>query len=144
MMAEVLILPAIYMGLVIGLYEFFAIHKDLAFRGSHFLKHFWHSLLTTMVFIFVLMNIEFVLESLPSLQDIPFIGNHIVIRVIIGLIALLKVHGSGVVVRGAGGVGSIGETWVHALIITGLIEAAPFIWPLILPLIETNLPWVLV
>ncbi len=138
-MAEVLILPAVYMGFVIGLYEFFAIHKDLAFRGSHFLKHFWHSLIVTMVFIFALMNISFVLESIPALANIPFIGNEIVLRVIVALITILKVHGAGVVARGAGGMGSIGETWAHALIITALIQAAPFAWPLIKPLLEQNL-----
>jgi len=89
-MADVLILPAIYMGLVLGLYEFFAIHKDLAFRGSHFLKHFWHSLLVTMLFIFVLMNMNFVFESIPALSTIPFLGNEIVVRVIIGLITILS------------------------------------------------------
>ncbi len=139
-MTEVLILPAIYMGLVIGLYEFFAIHKDLAFRGSHFLKHFWHSLIVTMIFIFVLMNIDFVFESIPQLADIPFIGNHIVVRVIVGLITLLKVHGAGIVARGAGGMGSIGETWAHALIITLLIQGTPFAWePIIKPLFEQYL-----
>ena len=140
-MAEALILPAVYMGLVIGLYEFFAIHKDLAFRGSHFLKHFWHSLLVSMVFIFVLMNIDFVLENVPAIANIPYLGNHIVLRVVIGLITLLKVHGSGVVARGAGGIGSIGETWVHAIIITALIQAAPFIWPFVSGLITTYLPF---
>ena len=128
-MAEVLIFPAIYMGLVLGLYEFFAIHKDLAFRGSHFLKHFWHSLILSMVFIFVLMNIDFVLANFSFLQSIPFINNHIVIRVLVGLIIILKIHGAGVVARGVGGMGSIGETWAHALIITGLVEASPFFWP---------------
>lgn len=136
-MADVLILPAIYMGLVIGLYEFFAIHKDLAFRGSHFLKHFWHSLLTTMIFIFVLMNVDFVFQMFPSLGNIPYIGNVIVLRVIIGLITILKVHGAGVVARGAGGMGSIGETWAHAVIITLLIQGAPFAWPYVQNLIQT-------
>ncbi|MBS3171083.1 hypothetical protein J4449_00560 [Candidatus Woesearchaeota archaeon] len=140
-MADVLILPAIYMGLVLGLYEFFAIHKDLAFRGSHFLKHFWHSLLVTMLFIFVLMNMNFVFESIPALSTIPFLGNEIVVRVIIGLITILKVHGSGVVARGAGRMGSIGETWVHALIITALIQAAPFAWPFVSRLISQYLPF---
>ena len=140
-MAEVLILPAVYMGLVLGLYEFFAIHKDLAFRGSHFLKHFWHSLLTTIVFIFVLMNIDFVFESIPALSTIPFLGNHIAVRILIGLITLLKVHGAGIVARGAGGMGSIGETWAHALIITGLIQAAPFGWPIVQGLIVQYLPF---
>ena len=138
-MSEVLIFPAIYMGLVIGLYEFFAIHKDLAFRGSHFLKHFWHSLIVTMVFIFVLMNVDFVFQLIPQLSNIPFIGNVIVLRVIVGLITMLKVHGAGVVARGAGGMGSVGETWAHAIIITLLIQAAPFAWPLLKPLIEQNL-----
>ena len=138
-MAELIILPAVYMGLVLGLYEFFAIHKDLAFRGSHFLKHFWHSLLTTMFFIFILMNIELVFEYIPSLATIPVIGNHIVVRIIVGLVTLVKVHGAGIVAKGAGGMGSIGETWAHALIITGLIQATPFLWPLIKPLLEANL-----
>ena len=140
-MVEVVIFPALYMGLVIGLYEFFAIHKDLAFRGSHFLKHFWHSLIVTMVFIFALMNVDLVFQLIPQLGNIPFIGSAIVLRIIIGLITLIKVHGAGIVARGAGGMGSVGETWAHAIIITLLIQAAPFVWPLIKPLLEQNLSW---
>ena len=140
-MTEVFILPAVYMGLVLGLYEFFAIHKDLAFRGSHFLKHFWHSLLVTMVFIFVLMNIDFIYLTFPSLTTIPLLGNHIVLRIVVALITILKVHGAGVVARGVGGMGSVGETWAHALIITVLVQAAPFIWPYAQNLLTQYLPF---
>ena len=87
------------------------------------------------------MNIDFVLVNVPAIASIPYLGNHIVLRIVIGLITLLKVHGSGVVARGAGGIGSIGETWVHALIITALIQASPFAWPSLSGLLTTYLPF---
>jgi hypothetical protein len=137
--AELIILGSLYMGLILGLYEFFAMHKDLAFQGSHFLKHFWHTLITTIVLVFAVMNIEFVLELIPQIQSIPILSNYWVLRVVIGLIALAKVHAAGIVVKTKGS-GTIGETWAHALIITVLIILTPFIWPLIEPLIEAYVP----
>lgn len=139
-MAELIILGSIYTGLILGLYEFFALHKDLSFRGAHFLKHFWHTLILTLVLVGAVMNLDLVLELIPQLELIPFISNPWVFRILIGLIALIKVHASGLVVRSVGGSGSIGETWAHALIISILIVLSPLIWPLVSPFIEQYLP----
>ena len=138
-MAELIILGSLYIGLVIGFYEFFAIHKDLSFQGSHFLKHFWHTLIVSLILVFAVMNTEFVLQLIPQLKAIPFISNPWVLRTFIGLIGLIKVHAAGMVVRSKT-IGSIGETWAHALIITILIIVTPLVWPFLEPIISQYLP----
>lgn len=128
-MAEFIILPAVYMGGVIGLYEMFLVHKDEAFRGSHWLKHGWHALLVTMFFVFLSMNVDFVYSVIPVLVGVP----EIAIRGIIAVIAAAKVHAAAAVLRGSALGPTLGETWVHSLVIGILIAVAPYIWPLLEP-----------
>ena len=87
------------------------------------------------------MNIDFVFASIPALSTVPIIGNQVALRIVVGLVTLLKVHGAGVVARGAGAMGSIGETWAHAAIITAMIQIAPFGWSFIQGLIQQFLPF---
>jgi hypothetical protein len=128
-MAEFVFLPAVYMGLIIGLYEMFLVHKDESFRGSHWLKHAWHAFLVTMFFIFLSMNVDFVFTIIPGLAGVPVLSNIIVIRVMIALISAVKVHTAAAVIRSSGLGPTIGETWFHSLLIGGLIAVSPYIWP---------------
>ena len=138
-MAEFILLPAVYMGLVIGLYEMFLVHKDEAFKGSHWLKHGWHALLVTMFFVFLAMNVDFIFTMIPALAGIPVISNEIAIRVLIGLIAAAKVHGAAAVIKSSGLGPSIGETWFHSLVIGTLITISPYIWPWLEPFVVSTL-----
>jgi len=79
------------------------------------------------------MNIPFV-ESLLGWEDKLWFT--IGIRVLIGLIAVVKIKGAAAVA------GRVGENWPHVLIIGALVIAAPFVWEMFLcgiPFIE-NLP----
>lgn len=129
-MAEFLILPAVYMGGLLGLYEIFLVHKDEAFRGSHWLKHGWHALLVTMFFVFIAMNVDFLYGIIPALASVPVVA----VRVIIGILAAAKVHTAAAVLRSSALGPTLGETWIHSLVIGTLITVSPYIWPFLEPL----------
>lgn len=136
-MAEFILLPAIYLGILIGFYEIILVHKDEAFRGSHWLKHGWHAFLMTIFFVFLSMNVDFVYRLIPALVSVPMIA----IRVLVGLIATAKVHGAAAVLRGSALGPTIGETWFHSLVIGTLITISPYVWPFLEPLaIQIGLP----
>jgi hypothetical protein len=134
-MADLLIIPPLILGTIIGLYELILIHRDENFRGSHWLGHGLHAALFAIGATFVTMNAAFVYDQLGFLQGIPFIKNVIVFQIAIGLIAMLKVHASSAVVKSTvGSTKGMKETWAHSFIVAGLVVAAPYIWPLIEPL----------
>ena len=139
---SLMILPVIYMGVIIGLYELIAIHKDVGgYRGSHWMGHGLHSIVFVMIALFVTMNTNFVYENLTFIQNIPFIKYPIVFQILVGLILIIKVHVVSAAVKRAVGRG-LRETWIHSLIVGGLVVAAPYIWPLIQPAVENFLPGV--
>ena len=53
-MADVLLIkPVILFGIVIGLYELFAIHADMNFRGSHWFGHGLHATILALIAVFI-------------------------------------------------------------------------------------------
>ena len=134
-MAELLIIPPLILGAIIGLYELILVHQDENFRGSHWFSHGLHSAGWAIIAVFCTMNAEFVYENLTFLEGIPFLNNILVFRVAIGLVTVLKVHAASAVVKSTIGTASKGlkETWAHSLIIGALVVAAPYIWPFIEP-----------
>jgi len=138
-MAELLILPAIYLGLIIGLYEWILLSRDVTVP-THKFGHAIHALIFAMVAVFASMNVDYVLSVFPSLQSIKFIGNPVVFRIAIGVITMIKIHVVSAVAPGMAG-GSVGlkEKWSHSFIIAALIVASPYIWPVIQPMV-TFLP----
>ena len=91
-MAEFVFLPAILLGLIIGLYEAILMHRDVKVP-THRFGHTIHALIFAVIAVFAVMNVEFVFSILPFLQNIPAIGNVLVFRIAIGLIAMIKIHG---------------------------------------------------
>ncbi|MBU2634351.1 MAG: hypothetical protein KJ674_03830 [Nanoarchaeota archaeon] len=135
-MAELMIIPPLVMGAIIGLYELFLIHRDENFRGSHWFTHGLHAVGWAMAAIFVVMNAEFIYSSLTFLQSIPFIKNILVFRIAIGLVTVIKVHSASAVVKTTvGSSKGMKETWLHSLIVGSLIVLTPYIWPFIAPLV---------
>ncbi len=132
-MAELLILPAIYMGLVIGLYEAILLHRDVSVP-THRFGHMFHALIFAMIAVFASMNVDYVLSLIPALQNIPLINNPLIFRIAIALIAMIKMHAVSAAAPGMAG-GSVGlkEKWSHSFVIAGLIVAAPYVWPMIEP-----------
>ena len=135
-MAELLILPALILGLVIGLYELILIHGDENFKGSHWFKHGLHAATFAIAGTFMTMNADWVYTTFNFLHTIPFVQNIIVFRIAIGLIMVIKIHSTSAVVKSTvGNSKGLKETWIHSLIVGALIVLAPYIWPYIAPML---------
>ena len=132
-MVELLIAPAIVMGILIGLVELFMLAKD---EPGMWLKHGIHAIPVMAIFVFASMNVEFVLGFLPG--SIPSGGGvDIGVRIAIGLLAALKTGAAAALVPGT----SVGESKLHLLIIGALVVAAPYVWPFLEPMLGPLLPF---
>ena len=131
-----IIIPAIVIGAIIGLYELILIHRDENFRGSHWLGHGIHSGIFAIVGTFITMNTTWVYNTFNFLHQVPFIQNKIIFQILIGLIMMIKVHAASAVVKGTiGSTKVMKETWAHSFVVAGLIVAAPYIYPFIQPML---------
>jgi len=139
-MAELIILPAVVLGIIIGLYELILIHQDENFQGSHWFTHGLHAAIWAIVATFAVMNVEFVYLNLSFLQNIKYIENQWVFRGVIGLITLIKIHSASAVVKTTvGSSRGLKETWTHSLIVVLLVYFSPEIWRILGPLVESIL-----
>ena len=139
-MAELLVYPALYMGLIIGLYELILVHRDENFRGSHWLGHGLHAVGWAIAAVFAVMNVEYVYTLFPGIKGIKLLGNVIVFRIAIGLITIVKIHSAAAVIKATGGGKTIGQTWAHSFVVAVLIVASPYVWPAIEPIFAKYLP----
>jgi len=124
--------PAIALGLIIGAYEAIIIHRDVRVP-THRMGHMMHALILSIVFVLVAMNTQYVIDM--GLGGIPVLGNVHIVRVLVGLIAAIKIHGTSRAVKGAGAGVGMGETWFHSILIGALIAASPYIYPIVEPMI---------
>jgi len=130
-----IIIPALFLGLIIGIYEAVLLHRDVAVP-SHRFGHMLHALVYAVIAVFATMNIAFVAKSLTFLP--AFLQSPLVLQGMIGIITMIKIHGSSAAIRGSVG-GSVGmkETWVHSFVIAGLVVAAPYIWMFLGPMMPS-------
>jgi len=128
--ASLIIGPSIALGAIIGFYEAVIMHRDVSIP-THRFGHMFHAFLLSIVFVFAVMNVEWVFSVIPGLADLPVIGIPLLFQIAIGLIAAIKIHAvSRVIKSNVGGLGSgLGETWFHSLLVGGLIIAAPYVYP---------------
>jgi len=133
--ASLIIGPALALGVIIGAYEAIVIHRDVTVP-THRMGHMIHAFVLSILFVFVVMNTQFVLDNIPQLAAIPIIGNVHILRLAVGLIAAIKVHGVSRAVKSGGGPG-LGESWFHSVLVGALIVAAPYAYPLIEPMLPT-------
>ena len=131
-MADLIIMPSILLGVLIGLYEALLVHRDVTVPMHRF-GHMIHALIFAVAATFASMNVSFVVGLIPAINSIPYLGNEHVLRALIGLIAAIKIHAASKVIQGSVGAGSVGlaERWSHSLIIGVLIVAAPYAFPLV-------------
>ena len=128
-MAEFLLIPALVMGVIIGLVELVFVHQDE--KGLGWFTHGMHAVPVAMVFTFIAMNLHYV----SNLAGYPLQENFYVdlgVRVLLGLVAAIKVKAAAAVVSGRH---SVGEKLGHALIVGALIAASPYIWAVIYPVV---------
>jgi hypothetical protein len=126
----------IVLGIILGLYELFAIHSDLNFRGSHWLGHGVHSVVLMMVALFAVFNWPLFLDvtTLAS-RGIPLLSNVWIGRIVIGLILNFKMHSVSAVVHGQLAARGMAEHWTHTLLISALVVTSPLYWPFIEPIL---------
>ncbi len=140
-MADLIIIPVIVLGVILGLYELILIHKDESFRGSHWLGHGLHSVGIMIIALFFVMNTEYALEVTGLIDSgIPFISNVLMVRIAIGVILNIKMHATSAVIKG-GSLASRGmaEHWTHTIIISVLVILCPYIWPYLEPVVPSYL-----
>lgn len=127
----IVLVPALLMGIIIGLIEVFFVHSDES--GMGWFMHGLHALPFTMFFVFVSMNIGFVFGLLNlAVTEMWYVD--LGIRAAIGIIAMVKIAGAAAIV------GRVGEKWYHTIIIGVLIILAPYGWQLAGPSISPLLP----
>lgn len=134
-------IPALVLTPILGLYELFLIHHDENFRGSHWFGHGLSTFSTILIGLLIVFNVPYFLE-LTNLSSVgSFLGNAWVIRALVGLIILLRIHTQSAVVKTTIGTSKgLKETWAHSLLVVVLIVIAPLYWPLIEPLIKGIIP----
>ncbi len=124
----------VVLGIVLGLYELFAIHSDLNFRGSHWLGHGVHSITLMMVGLFAVFNWPLFLDvTTLAARNIPLLSDVWIGRIAVGLILNLKMHAVSKVVHGQLAARGMAEHWTHTLLISTLVVVAPLYWPFIEP-----------
>lgn len=123
---------AILLGGIIGLYEAIIIHRDVKVP-VHRLGHTIHAILLSISFVLLSLSAEFILRHTPALQDIPFISS-LSIQIFAGVLSAIKIHA----VSRSDHEGSTfvsGETWFHSTLIGVVVFAAPYLHPLIKPIL---------
>lgn len=139
-MTELLIMPVIVIGVILGLYELFLIHADMSFRGSHWFGHGLHAIIFVIIALFITMNTYYFLEVTGLIDSaIPFITNALIIRIIVGVILNLKIHATSSLAKGTLAARGLAEHWTHTLIISTLVVIAPYVWPYLAPIVPVYL-----
>jgi len=134
-MAELVLLSIIPLAIIIGLYELIAIHSDMSFRGSHWFGHGLASMISIAIALFITMNTEYFIEAVGITY--PYLSNPLILRIVVGIILNLKIHAQSSLARGGGGIAARGlaEHWIHTLIVSILVVIAPYVWPLVEPIV---------
>jgi len=131
--ANLIVMPALIMGAVIGLIEMFFVHADEI--GMGWFMHGLHALPATMFFTFVSMNIAWTMTILPFSVPGGFLGE-LAVRAVIALIAMIKIQTAAAIA------GKVGVRIQHTLVLGAMIMASPYIWMILDPFVPVpNLPF---
>lgn len=130
-----IILPAIAMGIVIGVYELVLIHRDENYTGSKWFAHGLHTFIPLILGLLISFNVPFFLQQFGASLPL-WLQNELYIRLAIALIIAIKVRAVSAVVPGAAGRG-MREGWIHTFVVGVLVAVAPYAWPFIEPFAPT-------
>lgn len=133
-MAEFYLIPVLTIGVILGLYELFAIHADMNFRGSHWFGHGLHAIGIMIVAIFIIMNTEYFYEIAGVLNwGLPtWVTNPWVFRILVGLILNIKMHSTSSLSHGGQlAARGLAEHWTHTILISALAVLSPLYWPIL-------------
>jgi len=121
------IVPALIMGTIIGLIELFFVHSDEQSMGILWLTHGLHAVPFAIIFVFINMNVEWA-AGLLGFKLTQSIYVEAAVRIVIGLLAMVKVASAAALVRGS----MIGEKMIHSLMIGVLVAVSPYLAPFII------------
>ncbi len=133
-MAEqsLILIPALFMGGVLGLIELFFVHADE--RGMGWLGHGLHALPATMIFVFISMNVGYALTFVGQAVTVtPLV--ELGVRAFIAIVAMLKISAAAAIV------GRVGEKFPHTLAMGALVFAVPYIWQFTGPSLVKLMPF---
>lgn len=138
---ELIIIPVLTIGVVLGLYELILIHKDESFRGSHWFGHGLHAIVTMIIALFIVMNTEYFLNVTGLINSgIPLISNILAVQIAVGIILNIKIHMTSAVIHGGRlATRGMAEHWTHTTIISILVIISPYIWPFLAPMVPSYL-----
>ena len=129
------IVPAIVAGLIIGIYEITLIHRDVQV-ASHRFGHSIHAIVFAVIACFFTFNVPVLFQLVPAIKAWPIVGSEMGVRILIGIIAAVKIHGVSAALKGSGfSSQGMSETWMHSLIVGLLTAAAPYVWPFAAPML---------
>jgi hypothetical protein len=137
-MADFILVPALISGAVIGIYEAISLIKDVDVPYKRF-THASQALIFALLATFASFNVEFVLALIPAIKTIPLVSNPIVFRILIGVITAVRVHGMSRATKSGSGVTGLSETWFHTFFVGGLCAGAPYLYPLLAPVLPKYL-----
>tara|TARA_Y100000310_G_scaffold345485_1_gene465535 strand:- start:4183 stop:4614 length:432 start_codon:yes stop_codon:yes gene_type:complete len=140
-MAEMVIIPAIVMGVLVGIIDmFFMIKDEGAMAAGTVLSKSLRAFIPIIIFSIVAFNLEFV-GAMDFIKGTFFANLNALRAGLVVLLAIIIHARSAAYGRGAGaGLGLKGshERWLHVFIVAGLVVAGPYIWPMI----ENYFSWV--
>ncbi|MBT4175193.1 hypothetical protein HOC80_05290 [archaeon] len=128
----IMIMPTVVMTVIIGVGNIFMMIRDESGSASSTLGHGASALIGVGILTFISMNWAYFLDLINMSNSI--LGNEIVVRIAIVLVAALYVHIHSGVFKGARGQG-MHETWIHSLVLGLLIAGAPYIWMFVGPML---------
>lgn len=133
-MTDIVILPALLFGLVVGAYEALLLHRDVSVP-THRFGHMIHAFVYAIIAVFFTMNAGFIYATFNFLHSIPLLQYPIVFQIGVGVITMIKIHGASAAIRGSVGGISVGmkETWFHSAMVAALVVVAPYVWPFVSP-----------
>lgn len=129
-----ILMPVLFYGIILGLYELFLIHADENFSGSHWLGHGLQAVGFMIVAIFAVMNVPFVTNlSFIANSGLPdWLKAPLAFQVLIGIILNIKIHSVSAVIHTTGiAARGLSEHWSHTLLISALVVVVPYIHPFI-------------
>ena len=121
MAAAIALMPVLVIGIILAVLEIIFVHQDEG--GMHPLAHALHAVPVMFIFIFISMNISYVL-GLIGMTDNQWVD--IGVRVVVGILAMIKIAAAAAVA------GRVGEKLPHTIAIGVLVMVSPYLWELAL------------
>ncbi|MBI5871641.1 hypothetical protein HZB88_00985 [archaeon] len=124
--AELVILPAIIIGVIAGIIDLFFMLKDEVGSGGQIIGHGLGAFIPLLLFSFVSMNISYAQAKVPAIAG----WNEWAVRGAVVLILAIVTYAKSSTFKGARGIGTH-ESFLHCLLVALIVGAGPWVWVLV-------------